>query len=101
MFGNFGRMIDSFDKKRGRHTSHNNERTELSLRLRDLGKMFCVCSLLNKPTVPENGTHHTVEKSAAKKVDARKTVTTSLPVVTPSAPVVTMLKPASRRIGDG
>ena len=30
---------------------------------------FCVCSLLNKPTVPENGTHHTaaVEKSAAKK----------------------------------
>ena len=21
--------------------------------------MYCVCSLLNKPTVPENGTHHT------------------------------------------
>ena len=38
-----------FDKKRERHF------------------LFCVCSLLNKPTVPENGTHHTaaVEKSAA------------------------------------
>ena len=31
---------------------------------------FCVCSLLNKPTAPENGTHHTaaVKKSAAKKL---------------------------------
>ena len=33
------------------------------------GFFFCVCSLLNKPTAPENGTHHTaaVKKSAAKQ----------------------------------
>ena len=33
------------------------------------GRMIALVSLLNKPTVPENGTHHTaaVEKSAAKK----------------------------------
>ena len=31
--------------------------------------IFCVCSLLNKPTVPENGTHHTAAVTKARLDD--------------------------------
>ena len=43
---------------------------------------FPVRSLLNKPTVPENGTHHTaaVKKSAAKKTPPRPKIPPPLSV---------------------
>ena len=33
--------------------------SDISVKIKDK-VFFCVCSLLNKPTAPENGTHHTV-----------------------------------------
>ena len=38
---------------------------------------FCVCSLLNKPTVPENGTHHTAAVRKARLGISETTCTSS------------------------
>ena len=40
---------------------------------------FCVCSLLNKPTVPKNGTHHTAAVDFASVVHVMKTKPTAPP----------------------
>ena len=38
---------------------------------------LCVCSLLNKPTVPENGTHHTAAVTKARLGISETTCTSS------------------------